>query len=339
MCCVVPWSGWGAELKGMKMHCDIGFVGGPRTRRALAAVIAAAAFSTSAGTALASVTFGQIDTFEDGTTMGWSHGAISPAPPTNIPTGGPGGADDNYLRNISLGGFGAASRHLMYNEAQWSGNFVAAGVTRITGQMANFGATNLHMRLAVQGGLVGSRWGSTAAVMLPAGSGWTAVSFDLTASAMSPLSGGEALATVLGAVNQFRILSAQAGASFIGDAVAATLGVDNLRAMRLPGDANFDGSVNLSDFNILASNFGMQSGATWQQADFNFDGVVNLSDFNLLAANFGQSAAGPDVTPQDWSNLSAVVPEPGLGGLFASVLVMCGRRRRLDRTTAQCTTT
>jgi hypothetical protein len=56
----------------------------------------------------------------------------------------------------------------------------------------------------------------------------------------------------------------------------------------LTGDANHDGSVNLQDFNILASNFG-QSPRDFTQGDFNYDGTVNLSDFNLLASKFGQS--------------------------------------------------
>jgi hypothetical protein len=68
----------------------------------------------------------------------------------------------------------------------------------------------------------------------------------------------------------------------------------------LDGDANFDGTVNLSDFNVLAANFG-QSVTRWSQADFTFDGTVNLSDFNSLAGNFGLSAAAGGPTPQDWS--------------------------------------
>ncbi len=60
----------------------------------------------------------------------------------------------------------------------------------------------------------------------------------------------------------------------------------------LTGDANNDGTVNLSDFNLLAANFG-QSGRDYTQGDFNYDGTVNLADFNLLAARFGASLA-PD---------------------------------------------
>jgi hypothetical protein len=56
------------------------------------------------------------------------------------------------------------------------------------------------------------------------------------------------------------------------------------------GDANLDGTVNLTDFNKLASSFG-QLNTDWAQGNFNFDLTTNLADFNLLASNFGQTAA------------------------------------------------
>ena len=92
--------------------------------------------------------------------------------------------------------------------------------------------------------------------------------------------------------------------------------------------------INLSDFNILASNFGTSSGATWQQADFNFDGIVNLADFNALAANFGLSFGPGDPTPGDWATLgSAVVPEPASGAVLscAATAAIAARRRRRSR--------
>jgi hypothetical protein len=49
--------------------------------------------------------------------------------------------------------------------------------------------------------------------------------------------------------------------------------------------------VNLTDFNILAANFG-QSGI-FSQGDFNYSGTVDLVDFNILASRFGTSI-GPD---------------------------------------------
>ncbi|MGD0137345.1 MAG: autotransporter-associated beta strand repeat-containing protein, partial [Tepidisphaeraceae bacterium] len=62
-------------------------------------------------------------------------------------------------------------------------------------------------------------------------------------------------------------------------------------AYTLLGDANLDGLVNGSDFNILAANFN-QSITGWDQGDFNYDGLVNASDFNVLAANFNQGVSG-----------------------------------------------
>jgi hypothetical protein len=60
----------------------------------------------------------------------------------------------------------------------------------------------------------------------------------------------------------------------------------------LPGDATGEGTVNLADFNILASNFG-QSGRDFGQGNFDYDpaGNVNLADFNILAGRFGTSLA------------------------------------------------
>ncbi|HEX3357679.1 MAG TPA: DUF1349 domain-containing protein, partial [Tepidisphaeraceae bacterium] len=58
------------------------------------------------------------------------------------------------------------------------------------------------------------------------------------------------------------------------------------------GDANRDDIVNITDFNALAANFGM-NGRTWSQGDFNGDGIVNLLDLNAIATNFGQGVAAP----------------------------------------------
>ncbi|MBK8022474.1 MAG: hypothetical protein IPK19_13865 [Chloroflexi bacterium] len=60
----------------------------------------------------------------------------------------------------------------------------------------------------------------------------------------------------------------------------------------LIGDINRDGSVNISDFSILAAAFGSATGsATYNPAaDLNMDLAVNISDFSLLAANFGKTS-------------------------------------------------
>lgn len=97
------------------------------------------------------------------------------------------------------------------------------------------------------------------------------------------------------------------------------------------GDANLDRSVNLTDFNILAGNFGL-TGRGWALGNFSGDliGRVDLTDFNLLAANFGFSA-GPDgvVDPQDWFTLATLVPEPALGIFAMSGCALLRRRRAI----------
>jgi hypothetical protein len=63
--------------------------------------------------------------------------------------------------------------------------------------------------------------------------------------------------------------------------------VKTIVVANVPGDANGDGAVDVSDLGILAANYGMTSGATLAQGDFNGDGKVDVSDLGILAANYG----------------------------------------------------
>ncbi len=57
----------------------------------------------------------------------------------------------------------------------------------------------------------------------------------------------------------------------------------------LYGDANLDGVVDVSDFNLWNDNKYQPTG-TWCQADFNADGSTDVSDFNIWNDNKFQSA-------------------------------------------------
>jgi hypothetical protein len=117
----------------------------------------------------------------------------------------------------------------------------------------------------------------------------------------------------------------------------------------LLGDANLDGTVNGSDFSILAANFGL--GVTnWDQGNFLYSSSVNGSDFSALAANFGQGDSGADanVSEADIAALDAfaiannlplppiaAAPEPAsclLLSLGVSSLLARRRRRRSQNT-------
>ena len=72
-------------------------------------------------------------------------------------------------------------------------------------------------------------------------------------------------------------------APFLGQSVDET---SVLVRYTLYGDHDLNGTVNLDDFNRLASNFG-QTNRRWPQGDSDYNGTVDLNDFNRLAANFG----------------------------------------------------
>ena len=91
--------------------------------------------------------------------------------------------------------------------------------------------------------------------------------------------------------------------------------IADLHGVFVPGDANFDGRVDLSDFGLLKANFG--SGQYRNQGDFDADGRVTLSDFGLLKANFGKSGAAAVPEPATWTIL-----------LLGSAALMAMRRTR-----------
>jgi autotransporter-associated beta strand protein len=100
------------------------------------------------------------------------------------------------------------------------------------------------------------------------------------------------------------------------------------------GDLNLDGSVTISDFIDLASNFNSAGG--WQEGDLNYDGMVTISDFIDLASNFNQTYSGQTlpINPADMKMLAdfaeahgASVPEPALLALSLPSLLLVRRRR------------
>lgn len=80
----------------------------------------------------------------------------------------------------------------------------------------------------------------------------------------------------------------------VSDMAEGTPGRAEPSQVALPGDATYDGLVNLEDLAKLATNFGLDSNANpeldvrWLHGDFTGDGIVNLSDLARLATFFGQ---------------------------------------------------
>lgn len=124
---------------------------------------------------------------------------------------------------------------------------------------------------------------------------------------------GESLPTFVGSVQ---------GISRDGKVILGQTWIADLRDEPIPGDANFDGQVDLSDFGILKDHFG--SGRYRDEGDFTADGKVTLSDFGVLKAGFGQAGI--------------IVPEPttllllltGAIAFAGRVLHVHAHRRRQD---------
>lgn len=183
------------------------------------------------------LTPGQTDDFQDGTTQSWTNGGIPPTPPVlNIATGGPGGAGDRYMQISSLGGGGAGNRLTVFNRGQWLGDFVGQGITVVEMDLNNLGDVDLSIRLGFKESIGPSTPGYVSpAFILPAGSGWTHVSFTIDMATMIALGSPAKFNTFFsGNFAEMRIIHS-VNPDLNGDPIAAQLGIDNVHAAPEPG--------------------------------------------------------------------------------------------------------
>ena len=173
------------------------------------------AFTTLAlaGSAVA-IDFGQVDTFQTSDPMGWTKGFNSLMQPSVISNGGPIGAGDGYLQNVSTGIGSSDSKQIFLNQDRWTGNYTASHITRLQAQLNNFSDATLYMRVAMEGNS-GSYISTNPAILSPH-SGWQNVTFNFTS--MTDLFGGfsSPLPDVLSGIFEVRILSSQSGATRMG---------------------------------------------------------------------------------------------------------------------------
>jgi hypothetical protein len=114
------------------------------------------------------------------------------------------------------------------NSTQWTGDYLAAGVTSISMHIKNFGTTTLSMRIVLEG--PGGNFWSVNPMVVGATSDWQLISFSVQAA---NLTGGVNVNSTLSGVTGVRILHSAAGGSK-GDAVAAQIGLDNITALSQP---------------------------------------------------------------------------------------------------------
>jgi hypothetical protein len=203
--------------------------------RAAGPFLAALALALAASApAPAQPALGQVDNFQNGTTQNWTNGGGVGAPPVvNVATGGPAGAGDAFLQFSALGGGGSGSRLVVFNRTQWAGNFAGPGITAVELDLKNISGPTLSMRVGLKSstGIGAPGYESTTAFSLPGDGAWHHATFLLDSAHLSPVNSPAPLDSFLTSVAEFRILS-QAGPTLTlnGDAVAATVGADNIHA-------------------------------------------------------------------------------------------------------------
>ncbi|HJR05549.1 MAG TPA: hypothetical protein VKA83_28140 [Methylomirabilota bacterium] len=199
------------------------------------------------------LSIGQQDTFQDGTTNGWGVSLLdmsSPTPPVNVPGGGPGGATDSFLKITSVTGVGPGNLLSAINIRQWSGDYIAAGISGIRMDLNNVGSTGLSLRVLLSdatGAAAANAAFSTIPVLLPAGSGWVTELFSIAPGDLTP--GVGSVTAALHNTVQLQLYHA-VGATSAADSVTGTLGVDNITATPGPSSALLLGSGLLALYSL-----------------------------------------------------------------------------------------
>lgn len=194
-------------------------------------MLGGAAMAMIAGGVSASVTLGQVDSFDAGV-MDWNN-SFGPQTASWINGGGPAGAADAYLQIHSSGApSGAGSRLGAWNDAQWTGDYITQGITSIRMDIAGFEGLATELRLLFISN-TGSTFTTTATREIASDGVWRSYTFDITEAAMTRVGG------FFGYEDSFRDIWRMHIRHQPGDpapsggapAYAGRIGVDNIRAV------------------------------------------------------------------------------------------------------------
>jgi hypothetical protein len=250
------------------------------------------------------IELGLINDFSDGT-QGWQG-----ADPTQVPTGGPAGDGDAYLKVDSSGASGPGSKLATFNDsADWVGDFAALGASAVEMDVMNFETTGsaLSLRFVLFGPTSrNNRWTTTEPVMVPNDGQWHHISFPLDADSITRALGSGTYEQMMAGVVRAMVRHDAGTPSGQGTPIAGSMGIDNIQLIGPPvgnpSDFNNDGTVDVADVNLLLAE--VRAGTNTPQFDRTGDGLVNQDDILLVVT-------GPD-------ELNTYIGDANLDGAFDS---------------------
>lgn len=153
------------------------------------------------------IAIGQTSDFSTGT-QGWKHQISNPNDPVQVANGGPNGAGDAYLNvtNSTMTGSAGSKFAFINDDADWTGDYTAAGIIAITCDVQNLGTEPLYLRVALNKSF--PNWAaSTNPIVIAPNTTWTSIVFPINSSDLTVSQGGSTLADILADVDQIRIIS------------------------------------------------------------------------------------------------------------------------------------
>lgn len=178
----------------------------------------------------------------------WSQGSSGGL--SRVSSGGPGGVADSFMR-LAADGSGSHGKLTAFNDAQWTGNYSAAGIGSLAADFKSFdqAGQTLHMRLALKSDTGNSAGYVTGAFDITNDGNWHHAVFLLDAAHLTAVNGAGPLDTFLTGINEVRIVQG-ATPSVLGDPVVSVVGIDNIQAIAVPEPVSL-GLLSLASFGIL----------------------------------------------------------------------------------------
>jgi len=183
---------------------------------------------------LADVVVGSASNFNGSDTQGWTNGFVDD--PQVLP-GGPGGAGDGYLRVTSDGSGSGGKLTVFNNDPQWTGNWLASGVTHVSMDFFNFDpqGRTLYMRMSfLMAAGPGQPAYCTPAFQVPADGQWHHAVWEISQSALQTAGSPLPYDIAMEGITQVRIFYS-VNPSSVGTNFASSVGIDNVTALPAPG--------------------------------------------------------------------------------------------------------